>query len=902
MGRPTNSPTWHAARWSTALVLCVLLTAPIITTAQPNLNFQRVTVNWPTIELYFSVGCNGSPAYNISKQDIRIYENDALVPDFTLWCPDPTIPCAISVSLVFDASGSMSGSNNTGAKQGGHAFVDLMDGVIDEAAIVFFSGGSQVWVEQQMTFVKPMLHQAVDNLPVLGMTAVWDGIHAGLIELINNGVNQCRAVIAMTDGGDNASVRTPSEIMSLANRHRIRVFTIGLGTGINATELELIALLTGGRYYQTPNAGNLSIIFAEIMTLIRQFGQECIITYERDCADGAMREVDLLLSNYCGGTDLKTKTYRAPLDSSTFTALPMTLGSADAAGNADVKVPLTLPGSINGDMFYPFSFRLDFDASCMQFVGVTTPPGSLLEGLPLSVTPVSGGVRIDVTGRKALNAAGTLLEFTFHTSSPADSAHCLVQVADARFEQGCFLPVVTPGTVRIRSYPVPSITAGGPTTFCDGGSVTLTASSGFTSYRWSTGQTSQSITARQSGSYTVTTTDGQGRQVQSAPIQVTVLPLPAVAITPSGTVSICNGGSVELDAGAGFSSYQWSNGQQQQKITVAAAGVYAVTVVGGNGCSATSAPVVVVVEDSLRPVITPEGPTTFCAGGSVVLDAGAGFATYRWSDGSTGRRLTASASGSFAVTVTDARGCVGVSPPVRVTVHPSPQPSIWVAGPTTICDGDSVQLTANPESVSYLWSSGETTRSIHAKRTNSYSVTVRNAEGCSGTSSAVNVLVQPRPPKPTISRNGDALLTQGAYRYQWLRDGAAMTGQTGQFLIVTRTGSYEVIAYAENGCSTRSDPFFVSVLSAEVPSSITAFELYPDPNDGALTVRLNTERPVTIILEVTDMLGQVLQRHEETRPTTQYLRQLDLGAISAGIYFLRVTAGTELWTRRFIRR
>jgi copper homeostasis protein CutC len=74
--------------------------------------------------------------------------------------------------------------------------------------------------------------------------------------VINNGVNQCRAVIALTDGGDNASTRTVAEIISLANRHRIRVFTIGLGSGINATELEQIALLTGGRYYQTPNAAS----------------------------------------------------------------------------------------------------------------------------------------------------------------------------------------------------------------------------------------------------------------------------------------------------------------------------------------------------------------------------------------------------------------------------------------------------------------------------------------------------------------------------------------------------------------------------------------------------------------------------------------------------------------------
>ena len=123
-------------------------------------------------------------------------------------------------------------------------------------------------------------------------------MYAGLIELINNGVNQCRAVIAMTDGGDNSSTRQPSEIIALANRHRIRIFTIGLGSSINSVELELIAQLTGGKYFQTPNAGQLAAIYQEISTIMFQGFQECIITYERQCADGSLRTVELMLKNY----------------------------------------------------------------------------------------------------------------------------------------------------------------------------------------------------------------------------------------------------------------------------------------------------------------------------------------------------------------------------------------------------------------------------------------------------------------------------------------------------------------------------------------------------------------------------------------------------------------------------
>ncbi|HOS48099.1 MAG TPA: hypothetical protein PLG57_05655 [Bacteroidia bacterium] len=70
--------------------------------------------------------------------------------------------------------------------------------------------------------------------------------------------------------------------------------------------------------------------------------------------------------------------------------------------------------------------------------------------------------------------------------------------------------------IKLVSVSPPTITASGPTTFCTGGSVTLTASAGST-YLWSNGATTQSIVATNSGSYTVTV-DG----VVSAPTVVTV--------------------------------------------------------------------------------------------------------------------------------------------------------------------------------------------------------------------------------------------------------------------------------------------------------------------------------------------------------------------------------------------
>ncbi|MFZ1729427.1 MAG: T9SS type A sorting domain-containing protein [Bacteroidota bacterium] len=431
-----------------SIIVLLLAAAPMLQ-AQPNLNLKRASVVWPTIELYFSVGCNGNPVYNMTKQDFRIFENGVEVKNFTLWCPDPSIHCSISVSLVFDASGSMGGAGNAGAKLAGHAFVDLMDGVIDEAAIIFFS--QVVTIYQQMTTIKPMLHSAVDALPATGATAVWDGIYAGVIELINNGVNQCRAVIAMTDGGDNSSTRTVAEIIALANRHRIRVFTVGLGTGINATELEQIALLTGGRYYQTPNAGQLAAIYQEISQVLFQGFQECMITYDRGCADGGMRTVEVQLNNFCGGSDVKTKTYRAPLDSTTYAYRQFSLHDATVIGGSDVIVDLSIdnPGPVN---LTPLIFTLNYPQQDLQLLSVTLPAGSPLAGNTILTFPAAGGTEVRVTDPWQTLQPDVILQFRFRSRippAPTDTILAPLSVSSAAFASGCLIPHFAPAAVHI---------------------------------------------------------------------------------------------------------------------------------------------------------------------------------------------------------------------------------------------------------------------------------------------------------------------------------------------------------------------------------------------------------------------------------------------------------------------
>lgn len=382
-------------------------------------------------------------------------------------------------------------------------------------------------------------------------------------------------------------------------------------------------------------------------------------------------------------------------------------------------------------------------------------------------------------------------------------------------------------TVTVNSRPTPTITPdrpiarSGAVELCQGDSVHLDAGAGFIAYRWSTGETGRTITARVGGDYTVTVTSPNGCTGTSPALRVTLFPTPNPIITPAGPIVLCQGESITLDAGSGYSSYHWSTGATTQTITVSLAGSYTVTVFNGLICSATSPAVVVTLRPQPTPTITPGGRTTFCQGDSVILDAGAGFVSYLWSTGETSRRITVRATGDYSVTVTDVNGCRGTSPLTSVTVNPAPAPRITPSGSVKLCSGTNAVLDAGSGFSSYLWSTGATSQTITVTVAGVYRVTVSNGFGCTGTDSVrVTAVSNPAPVITGInktipaSRNidfcdGDSLQldagNNGYISYLW------STGETTRRITVRVTGPVTVQVTDTNGCVATSAAVNVTV-------------------------------------------------------------------------------------------
>ncbi len=149
--------------------------------------------------------------------------------------------------------------------------------------------------------------------------------------------------------------------------------------------------------------------------------------------------------------------------------------------------------------------------------------------------------------------------------------------------------------VTVNTPTTPAITPGGPTTFCSGGSVVLTASSG-SSYLWSNSATTQSITVSASGSFTVDVTDINGCVATSAAEVITVNLVPLAGFTYG-----INGLSVAFNnTSSGASTYQWDFGDGGASSSAnpihsySTGGSYTAMLIAysGSGCSDTISTIV----------------------------------------------------------------------------------------------------------------------------------------------------------------------------------------------------------------------------------------------------------------------------------------------------------------------
>jgi len=342
----------------------------------------------------------------------------------------------------------------------------------------------------------------------------------------------------------------------------------------------------------------------------------------------------------------------------------------------------------------------------------------------------------------------------------------------------------------------PTIT--GAPNFCNNLSTILDAGV-YDNYIWSDGSGNQTLIVTASGTYTVTVSDAAGCTGIDEMI-VTEFPIPAPQI--SGSTSFCTGTSTILDAGS-WINYIWTDGSTGTSITVATAGTYSVTVTDGNGCTGTTS-VDIIESTSLNPTIV--GNLSYCPNGSTILDAGFGFDTYAWSDGSMDQTLEVMTSGDFMVTVSDASGCTGTS---VVSVAESIPPTANIVGQNSFCTGTTTTLDAESGYINYIWSDGSTDQTLSVNQTGTYTVTVTDANGCTDETSIDIQELQSLDPMLSGTNafcegsSTTVSAANGFLTYVW------SDNTTDEFIEVNASGTYTVTVTDANGC-TGSESILVS--------------------------------------------------------------------------------------------
>ena len=451
--------------------------------------------------------------------------------------------------------------------------------------------------------------------------------------------------------------------------------------------------------------------------------------------------------------------------------------------------------------------------------------------------------------------------------------------------QGC----TASGSTIVQLGNIPSTVISGDTEICQGLSTSLDAGAGFNAYAWNNGQTTRSISVQASGTYTVVVTNASGcTNIASVTVNVLNVPIPQI----SGALSFCPGGNTTLSVPAGFSTYQWSNNQNTASIQVQQAGSYQVTVTNNEGCTGTNAVTVSVLS---APSADISGNESFCEGANSVLNAGAGFAAYAWSNGQTTQNITVTQAGTYTVTVVNAQGCTGTANQ-NITVNPLPTASI--GGTLVLCAGQSTVLTANPGLSAYAWNTGETTSAILVTSSGTYSSTVTNSFGCTDDAS-VNVSVVANPfvdlgPDQIIVQGQQLVLDPGTpgLSYLW------STGATTATLTVQVMGTYSVTVTNASGC-TGTDAINVEVTSdASEPEAAFKIELFPNPAVDALQFRCTGFDVSSLILE--DIHGRVLLNNKGFIPQNTW-EKLDIAQLPVGTYFLILRGTQYSSTVRFVK-
>ncbi|MFU8844108.1 MAG: Calx-beta domain-containing protein, partial [Bacteroidales bacterium] len=476
----------------------------------------------------------------------------------------------------------------------------------------------------------------------------------------------------------------------------------------------------------------------------------------------------------------------------------------------------------------------------------------------------------------------------------------------------------TEATFAISDSNGPEVIASKTDILCSGdnnGSATATittATAAPYTYLWSNGVThttndlTHAITGLAPGTYSVLVTDANGCKSGASVIILSPNPLNLDYTKVDVACHSQYTGSIHLLVSGGTPAYtfNWSGpasySSAVQNPDNLQAGTYTVTVTDANNCQVSATIIITQPAEALS--ATPTVSNVKCYGGTsgqIVLDVSGGTVPYTYSWTGTGgftastKDITGLSAGTYAVTITDAKGCTYAAN--NITVN-QPAAALFASGFQTdvsCFDGNDgeIELTVTGGTLPYTfeWSNGAITQNLENLSVGTYSVLVTDANGCEATGTftigeptLLTVSAVSSPVTCYGSANGSITLTVSGgttgYTYAWTKTGDPSFSSVEQNPSGLTAGAYNVTVTDANGCAAQTSAVVTQPTQIMVSGSVTNLLCF-GASTGAIT------------LTVSGGTGPYTYTWSDG-PTTK-----DRTSLSAGTYTVTVTDANNCFTQ-----
>jgi gliding motility-associated-like protein len=328
-------------------------------------------------------------------------------------------------------------------------------------------------------------------------------------------------------------------------------------------------------------------------------------------------------------------------------------------------------------------------------------------------------------------------------------------------------------------------------------------------YTWEDGSHNPTLVVSESGTYSVTVSDGCNLGIDSIEVIINGTFDP-IDLGPE-ELTICTGDEYAIMLDPDLSDYLWQDGSNDPQYTITVSGTYSVTL--DDGCMVSTDQIEVEVLDPPSPFSL--GDDMFlCSGTEVEYSFDPDLGNFLWQDGNMSSTYLIDQGGTYLLTISNMCGMESD----EITITDLEEPEVQIGPPeVTICEGEIIELEIDPALGDILWSDGSDSPLFEISTSGIYSVSVTNQ--CGLGSDQVNVTVAPLPEialgMDTTLCNGDSLwlspdATNGNFLWQ--------DGSIEDSFLVTGPGTYALIF--SNFCGSASDNILIDFSPSLAPPDL----------------------------------------------------------------------------------